>query len=300
MKKMIAFMFCLALLTACFAPVMAESGEEWICPACGAAVSGNFCSNCGEKRPEDGTWICPVCGAECAGNFCPDCGARRPDGEEAPDAPEDTIRLDLDIAFEKNAYFSTYDVKLFVDEEWIATLRHGVDFTGTLYVGPGRHILLFEAESSASSARGSTIINISEPSLYQCEIHAKMDAIQITGERTEALPEDQEAPDEQNVFTIDGGLELKVSVEFKKNGVFSQYDVDMYCDDTFVASLPHGKNFEGTLLVSQGSHMLTFCKSGSRAVRGTCSFKVDQDAFFSCRIEAERNKVDVKNDNLSY
>ena len=49
MKKMIAFMFCLALLTACFAPVMAESGEEWICPACEAAMSGNFCSDCGER-----------------------------------------------------------------------------------------------------------------------------------------------------------------------------------------------------------------------------------------------------------
>ena len=99
---------------------------------------------------------------------------------------------------------------------------------------------------------------------------------------------------------VDGDLKLQVSIEFRKNVVFLQYDVDKYCDDTYIATLPHGKNFEGTLLVSRGAHMISFYKSGSKKIRGTCSFKVDGDASFSCKIEAERNKVDVTKDKLIY
>ena len=127
-----------------------------------------------------------------------------------------------------------------------------------------------------------------------------MDAVQISGERTETISYNRSSAAEEKVFNVDGDIKLRTSVEFRKNGMFSQYDVDMYCDDTYIATLPHGKNFEGTLLVSKGSHMVTFYKSGSKKVRGTCSFKVDQSASFSCKIEAERNKVDVRNDKLTY
>jgi predicted amidophosphoribosyltransferase len=40
--------------------------------------TGNFCGNCGEKKPADGKWICPKCGAENAGNFCSTCGEKKP------------------------------------------------------------------------------------------------------------------------------------------------------------------------------------------------------------------------------
>ena len=127
-----------------------------------------------------------------------------------------------------------------------------------------------------------------------------MDTVQITGERTETISNNEPAPDNKNAIKVDGDLRLQVSIEFRKNGIFSQYDVDMYCDDTFIATLPHGKNFEGTLLVSKGSHMISFYKSGGKSVRGTCSIRVDRDASFYCKIEAEKNKVDVRNDKLTY
>ena len=54
---------------------------EWKC-ACGTAVGGKFCPNCGAKKPEPqpaaDTWKCS-CGAEAAGKFCPECGAKRPE-----------------------------------------------------------------------------------------------------------------------------------------------------------------------------------------------------------------------------
>ena len=301
MKKIFSIALTLILLMTCITQVFAESEEVWVCPTCGATVTGNFCSKCGEKRPaEDGSWVCPNCGAECTENFCSNCGTKRSDAETRLVDSEGKIRLDLNIAFEKNAYFSTYDVKLFVDDEWVTTLRHGIDYAGTLYVDPGKHTILFQEDGSSYSSEGSTIINVTESSLYKCEIHAKVDAIQITGERTETISDDQASPDEGNAIRVDGSIKLQVSIEFRKNGMFSQYDVDLYCDDTFIATLPHGKDFEGTLLVSKGSHMISFYKSGSKNVRGTSSFKVDKDAYFSCKIEAERNKVDVRNDKLTY
>jgi len=53
----------------------------WTC-SCGTAASGNFCPNCGSKKPEEKPgWSCS-CGSVNQGNFCPNCGSKRP--AEAP------------------------------------------------------------------------------------------------------------------------------------------------------------------------------------------------------------------------
>ncbi|WP_026517938.1 SPFH domain-containing protein [Butyrivibrio sp. MC2021] len=57
------------------APQMAPQGAAWTC-SCGAVNSGNFCTQCGSKRPAAG-WTCS-CGAVNNGNFCPQCGSPRP------------------------------------------------------------------------------------------------------------------------------------------------------------------------------------------------------------------------------
>lgn len=46
--------------------------------------------------------------------------------------------------------------------------------------------------------------------------------------------------------------------------------------------------------------MIYFYKSHDKSVRGNCSFKVEKDSDFSCKIEAERNRVYVTNDKLIY
>ncbi len=49
----------------------------WQC-ACGATVNGNFCPQCGAKKPApQGGWKC-ACGATATGKFCPECGAPKP------------------------------------------------------------------------------------------------------------------------------------------------------------------------------------------------------------------------------
>lgn len=54
-----------------------SSKSEWKC-ACGANAFGNFCSECGSKKPTPETWICS-CGAENSGKFCTVCGSKKPD-----------------------------------------------------------------------------------------------------------------------------------------------------------------------------------------------------------------------------
>ncbi len=59
------------------APQQATGG--WKC-ACGTEVAGNFCPNCGSKKPEpvvSGSWTCS-CGKTNSGNFCSECGSKRP------------------------------------------------------------------------------------------------------------------------------------------------------------------------------------------------------------------------------
>lgn len=52
----------------------------WICPECGVENDGNFCIECGEKKPEDVLNYCPECGYDIPegskAKFCPNCGAK--------------------------------------------------------------------------------------------------------------------------------------------------------------------------------------------------------------------------------
>ena len=60
-------------------PADVSVSNGWKC-SCGATVTGNFCPECGAKRPEPamtGGWRCS-CGTMVTGNFCPECGAKRP------------------------------------------------------------------------------------------------------------------------------------------------------------------------------------------------------------------------------
>lgn len=53
-------------------PASAPADGNWIC---GTVVTGNFCRQCGAKRPNrkpDG-WVCH-CGSVNKGKFCPECG----------------------------------------------------------------------------------------------------------------------------------------------------------------------------------------------------------------------------------
>lgn len=60
--------------TASAQPAAAE--QTWICPTCGAQCSGQFCAQCGTRKPQQA--FCPNCGAkvEAGARFCSHCGTK--------------------------------------------------------------------------------------------------------------------------------------------------------------------------------------------------------------------------------
>lgn len=64
------------------APVT-PAADSWTCPGCGNKASGNFCPECGTKKPEPVVkvgWTCSNCGTVNKGKFCAECGAKKPEG----------------------------------------------------------------------------------------------------------------------------------------------------------------------------------------------------------------------------
>ena len=55
------------------------AANGWTC-SCGATNTGNFCSNCGSRKPATAEWSCE-CGASNNGNFCANCGKPKPAGD---------------------------------------------------------------------------------------------------------------------------------------------------------------------------------------------------------------------------
>ncbi len=86
MKRIVSLLVACVLLCQ-VALVLAESGTNWVCPNCQTSNSGNFCTECGEKKPS----ACPNCQASlpegASFKFCPSCGSSLTSADQAP-APE--------------------------------------------------------------------------------------------------------------------------------------------------------------------------------------------------------------------
>ncbi len=52
--------------------------DTWDCECGNKGISGNFCNNCGEKKPVKDTWDCSCGNKGITGNFCNNCGAKKP------------------------------------------------------------------------------------------------------------------------------------------------------------------------------------------------------------------------------
>lgn len=58
-----------------------EDANAWTC-SCGKKNTGNFCSECGAKKPAPAnSWTCS-CGKVNTGKFCSECGAKKPESSE--------------------------------------------------------------------------------------------------------------------------------------------------------------------------------------------------------------------------
>lgn len=57
-----------------------SSKNTWECPHCHTQNKGNYCTECGNRRPQEpsSNWTCPVCGRRnSGGKYCSHCGNPR-------------------------------------------------------------------------------------------------------------------------------------------------------------------------------------------------------------------------------
>ena len=101
-----------------------------------------------------------------------------------------------------------------------------------------------------------------------------------------------------SVLGIGGDLLLEVTVNFEENLFFSTYDVDMYLDGAYLATLPHGVDYHAYFSVPQGDHILTFCENGNHQVYGETGLAIYGSTAFSCRIQAKSMQVKISEEKV--
>ncbi len=102
-----------------------------------------------------------------------------------------------------------------------------------------------------------------------------------------------------NVAYSESNIQVTIYIDFVGNLLFSKYDVDLYIDNTFIAEMAHGKDYNGIWNLTPGTHTLHFYKTGDKTVKGACDFTATEDADFSCNISASSGEVNVSKIKLT-
>ncbi len=164
-QRTLALLTTLVMLISCCA---AYAAGEWHCPYCGQMNDRNFCISCGAPRPEEPVWAeDDIADPALAASFLGIGG---------------DLLLEVTVEFEENFFFSTYDVDMYLDSAYLATLPHGVDFHAYFSVPQGDHILTF-CENGNHQVYGETGLAIYGSTSYSCRIQAKSSQVKISNEK---------------------------------------------------------------------------------------------------------------------
>lgn len=197
MKKQISLLLALLMLfsLAFSMPFVGGAEDEWTCPECATVNTGNFCSNCGEKKP-----VAETLASGETGEF----------------------KLFLKIDFEENLFFSTYDVDVYLNDKMIGEMPHGKSFEKTLSVSAGNYTIRFY-EQGDKSVKGEALFAVASDTKFSCEIHAKNDEIKIDGIQTNGGEVDTRAA-AGKPNSINGIEATLLSVKESKGSSYSKPD----------------------------------------------------------------------------
>lgn len=92
-----------------------------------------------------------------------------------------------------------------------------------------------------------------------------------------------------------GDTQLKLSIDFRKNVMFSTYDVDVFVDDTRLGTMRHGTPMARALFVEKGRHTISFYKHNDITVNGALTVDVTGDTDLHFRIHARRDEITFEN-----
>ena len=206
------------------------------------------------------------------------------------------------VSFAQNAFFSLYDVDMYLDGKYIANLTQGkIKYIDVDNITKGKHEIVFY-KSNGKSVNGSFTATITHNSVIKCKLHAynnyvdvddmEMYGLYSNGELLQASmsPLTAMSPNESP-------YSLNYEISFVENAYFSKYDVDMYVDDQYVTTLVQGYKTNDTYsLPFGGTHTITFYKAGGHSVYGAVQiYVVKESTYFKCRINATSSEIGISN-----
>lgn len=87
---------------------------------------------------------------------------------------------------------------------------------------------------------------------------------------------------------------VTIEIECVENWFFSKYDVDMYIDDLFEGTIPHGETRIFTVLLTKGSHVLKFVSDKNDDLDGKIKINTQTDEKLVYRISCSSSGIDVE------
>lgn len=93
-----------------------------------------------------------------------------------------TYCFHIQVDFDKNKYFSRYDVKMYFDGHEIAIIPHGESYDGILGVSKGYHTLTFAKADNPGHVYSTSQLKVMDDTDYTCAIHAHWSHIAIRNE----------------------------------------------------------------------------------------------------------------------
>ena len=104
------------------------------------------------------------------------CGAQN--NNQSNDNQAESYDIYVDVDFDSNILFNTYDVNVFIDEEEIGYIEHGEYYTYETSILEGTHSIRF-CKSGDSSVYGEASFEITDDSTLKCSIAAEGDSVNI-------------------------------------------------------------------------------------------------------------------------
>ena len=88
--------------------------------------------------------------------------------------------------------------------------------------------------------------------------------------------------------------EIIVEVECVENWIFSKYDVEVYVDGNLEGTIPHGDNVTYVLLLTKGTHTITFESADDDTLDGDVQLEISQNETYRFKISCSSFDIDVK------
>ncbi len=97
----------------------------------------------------------------------------------ATEAPAPTVySVYLDFDFEQNLFMATYDIEIYLDEEYVGVIEHGKAFTKQIEAEAGQHTFVFYKETD-NSVSATKKFEVKEDCTVRCTLHSNTGSIDV-------------------------------------------------------------------------------------------------------------------------